>query len=256
MQVIDEMRTNRYDARADTLELTPAQAYALQEIRGYWEQEFGEGDPRYGFLKDTIPTAAERKDIADFFFWTAWAAGTPRPGQTYSYTNNWPSDRSVGNAASTEALVSSIASILALFAVLGVVVYVVHRYGFFYGEAKAVRAAYKLLEQPVTPSQLAGAKFFVVAGLLFVVQIFNGGLLANYTVHPGDFYGTFIGKMYPYSWAKTWHLQLAILWIAISWIGTAVYLAPLVARREPRGQRDGEYPLRRRRAGGGVQPAR
>ena len=116
-------------------------------------------------------------------------------------------------------------------------VYVVHRYGFFYGESKAVQAAYRLLEAPVTPSQRASAKFFLVAGLLFVVQIFNGGLLAHYTVHPGTFYVKFIGEMYPYSWAKTWHLQLAILWIAVSWMGTAVYLAPLVGRREPRGQR-------------------
>ena len=237
VHVIDQLRVNRYDAATDTLELTPAQAYALEQIRGYWEEEFGKGDSRYGFLQNTVSTADERKDIADFFFWTAWAAGTPRPGLTYTYTNNWPSDRSVGNAASTEALLWSIASLLALFSVLGVVVYVVHRYGFFYGETQAVQAAYRLLEQPVTPSQLASAKFFLVAGLLFVVQIFNGGLLAHYTMHPGSFYLKFIGEMYPYSWAKTWHLQLAILWIALSWMGTAVYLAPLVARREPRGQR-------------------
>ncbi len=90
---------------------------------------------------------------------------------------------------------------------------------------------------PVTPSQLSSAKFFLVAGLLFVVQIFNGGLLAHYTVHPGTFYIEFIGQIYPYAWAKTWHLQLAILWIALSWMGTAIYLAPLVGGREPGGQR-------------------
>ena len=89
----------------------------------------------------------------------------------------------------------------------------------------------------MTPSQRASAKFFLVAGLLFVVQIFNGGLLAHYTIHPGSFYVKFIGEMYPYAWAKTWHLQLAILWIAVSWMGTAVYLAPLVAGKEPPAQK-------------------
>jgi nitric oxide reductase subunit B len=143
----------------------------------------------------------------------------------------------VGNTPSPEAFVWSIASILALFAVLGLVVYVVHRFGFFYGESKAVQAGYALLEAPVTPSQVSAAKYFLVAGLLFVVQIFNGGLMAHYTVHPGSFYISFIGQQYPYSWAKSWHLQLAILWIALSWMGTAVYLAPLIARREPRRQR-------------------
>lgn len=237
VRVIQEVRVNRYDEKSKTLEVTLAQGYALEQMRKYWDREFAEGDPRYGFLKDTVPSADERKDLADFFFWTAWAAGTNRPGENYSYTNNWPSDRSVGNIASTEALVWSLGSILSLFAVLGIVVYVVHRYGFFFGKSRAVEAAYRLLETPVTASQRASAKFFLIAGLLFIVQIFNGGLLAHYTVHPSGFYVKIVGEMYPYSWAKTWHLQLAILWIAVSWMGTAVYLAPLVGRREPPAQR-------------------
>ncbi len=235
--VIDELRANRYDPQSDTLWLTPAQAYALRENRLYWNMQFEEGNQRYGFLPGTVRKAEERKDLADFFFWTAWAAGTERPDAGFTYTNNWPPDRSVGNQASTEALVWSIASILALFAVLGIVVYVVHRHQFFYGEAKAVEASYRLLQAPVTPSQRASAKFFLIAGLLFVVQIFNGGLLAHYTVDPGSFYIKWIGETYAYSWAKSWHLQLAIFWIAVSWVGTAVYLAPLVARREPPRQR-------------------
>jgi len=83
-----EIRVNRYDDKSQTLELTPAQGYALEQMRKYWEREFAEGDSRYGFLKDTVPSANERKDLADFFFWTAWAAGTNRPGENYSYTNN------------------------------------------------------------------------------------------------------------------------------------------------------------------------
>ncbi len=235
--VIGEIKTNRYEEKSKALTLTPAQAYAFERNRATWEKTFAEGDAHYGFLKNTVPDAAERKDIADFFFWTAWAAGTARPGQDYTYTNSWPPDRSVGNTASTAAYMWSLASILALFSVLGIVVYIVHRYGFFYGEAKAVEASYKLLEIPVTPSQISSAKYFLVAGLLFIVQIFNGGLLAHYTVHPGTFYIELIGQMYPYSLAKTWHLQLAILWIALSWMGTAVYLAPLVGGKEPNGQR-------------------
>ncbi len=253
-EVIYEIRQNRYRADPDsseltsgTLELTPAQAYAFEQNRVYWIKLFSEGEEEgandYGFLPNTVQDAdgedkhLDRRNLADFFFWTAWAAGTPRPDQDYTYTNNWPPDRSVGNMASTEALVWSVASILALFAVLGIVVYIVHRHRFFYGEAKAVQASYRLLETPVTASQRASAKFFLVAGLLFIVQIFNGGLLAHYTVHPGKFWIPFIGENYPYSLAKTWHLQLAILWITVSWMGTAIYLAPLVAGRELKGQR-------------------
>lgn len=234
---IAEIRANRYETQSGVLRLTDAQAYALEQNRKYWEEQFSQGNKHYGFLPNTVRTAEQRQDLADFFFWTAWAAGTERPNLSHTYTNNWPPDRSVGNQASTEALVWSIASVLALFAVLGLVVYIVHRYEFFYGEARAVDAAYRLLQAPVTPSQRAAAKFFLVAGLLFVIQIFNGGLLAHYTVHPASFYVKVIGENYPYSLAKTWHLQLAIFWIAVSWVGTAIYLAPLVAGREPAGQR-------------------
>jgi nitric oxide reductase subunit B len=238
---IDELRTNRYDAGSGSLRLTAAQASALEKNRAYWGELFERGEKKYGFLEGTIPTPESRENLADFFFWTAWAAGTDRisvDGETlgYSYTNNWPPDKSVGNTASTEAFVWSILSILALFAVLGIVVYVTHRYEFFYGDAKAVEASYRLLQLPVTPSQRASAKFFLVAGLLFLLQIFNGGLLAHYTVHPGSFFVETIGETYAFSWAKSWHLQLAILWIATSWLGTAIYVAPLVAGRELKGQ--------------------
>jgi len=232
-----ELRVNRYDPATGTLTLTPKQAAALEKLRAHWEKVFADGDERYGFLPGTVKTAEQRRDLADFFFWTAWAAGTPRPGLPHTYTNNWPPDRSVGNTATTQALVWSISSIMALFAVLGVVVYIVHRHGFFYGEAEGVRAAQQLLSLPVTPSQQAAAKFFVVAGLLFVAQIFNGGLLAHYTVHPGKFFVDVVGQHIPFRLARTWHIQLAIFWIAVSWVGTAVYLAPLVAGREPKRQR-------------------
>ena len=235
--VVRELKKNRYDPARDALELTPAQRFAFEENRKYWDETFSRGDPRHGFLENTVRTPEERRDIADFFFWTAWAAGTERPGLDHTYTNNWPHDPSVGNRAPTEALLSSVLSILALFAVLGLVVYVVHRYQFFYGETKLEDVSRKLLAAPVTPSQSASAKFFLVAGLLFIVQILNGGLLAHYTVHPSSFYVEIVGRQYPFSWAKSWHLQLAILWIAVSWMGTAIYLAPLVAGREPRGQR-------------------
>ena len=235
-RVLQEIRENRYESETGILRLTEAQAFAFQENRKYWERQLGEGNRRYGFLPNTVRTPEERENLADFFFWTAWAAGTNRPGATFSYTNNWPPDRSVGNLPTPTAFVWSIVSILALFAVLGLVVYVVHRYQFFYGEARAVAAAERLLTLPLTPSQRATAKFFLVAGLLFVIQILHGGLLAHYTVHPGEFYIQFVGNLIPYSWAKTWHLQLAILWIAVSWVATAIYLAPLVAGKEPKNQ--------------------
>ena len=235
-RVIREIKTNTYDGGRNELPVTPSMAYAFKQNRQYWADQFEKGNPRVGFLPNTVPGPQERQDIADFFFWTAWTAGTNRPGLSYTYTNSWPADASVGNAPPGETILWSILSILSLFAVLGIIVYVVHRYGFFFGESKGVQAAHKIMEMPLTPSQRATGKFFLLAGLLFMVQILNGGLLANYTVRPGEFYIQTIGNLYPYSWAKTWHVQLAILWIATAWVGTAIYIAPLISGREPKHQ--------------------
>jgi nitric oxide reductase subunit B len=90
-----DIRTNTYDAKTRDLTLSPAKASAFRDLQGYWESFFLKGDVLHGFLPNTIRGADERRDIASFFFWTAWAAGTTRPGSSLTYTNNWPADRSV-----------------------------------------------------------------------------------------------------------------------------------------------------------------
>jgi nitric oxide reductase subunit B len=232
----NEIKENRYDAATDTLRLSPAQAAAVIETGSFWETTFRDGDQRYGFLPNTVPTAEERQQIGRFFFWTAWVASANRPGEDHSYTNNWPPDRAIGNVATPETYIWSLGGIVSLFVTLGLFIFWVHRDKLWYGEAKGVPLAEKLIDAPLTSSQLKAAKFFLVVILLFLVQTTFGGLLAHYTVHPGTFYISAIGQLIPYSWAKSWHLQLAIFWIATTWVASSIYLAPIVGGREPRRQ--------------------
>jgi nitric oxide reductase subunit B len=89
---------------------------------------------------------------------------------------------------------------------------------------------------PLTRSQLQAAKFFVVVILLFLLQTSMGGLLAHYTIHPASFFIPQVAKLIPYSWAKTWHLQLMVFWIATTWLASAIYLAPIIGGKEPAKQ--------------------
>jgi nitric oxide reductase subunit B len=232
----NEIKSNGYDAATDTLRLSPAQAAAVRDVVRFWETTFRDGEPRYGFLPNTVPTAEERQQIGRFFFWTAWVASANRPGEDHSYTNNWPPDRAIGNVATPETYIWSLAGIVSLFLTLGLFIFWVHRDKLWYGEAKGVPLADKLIDAPLTSSQLKAAKFFLVVILLFLVQTTFGGLLAHYTVHPGTFYISAIGQLIPYSWAKSWHLQIAIFWIATTWVASAIYLAPIVGGREPKHQ--------------------
>jgi nitric oxide reductase subunit B len=61
-------------------------------------------------------------------------------------------------------------------------------------------------------------------------------LLAHYTIHPGTFWFPFVAKLISYNWAKTWHLQLMVFWIATTWMASAIYLAPIIGGREPAKQ--------------------
>lgn len=230
------MKANLHDPQTDVLQLSAGQVAGLQITQDLWERTFRDGDTGYGFLPGTVPTMEERQQIGRFFYWTAWVASAVRPGEDYSYTNNWPPDRSVGNYATTPTYIWTLGGIISLFLTLGLFVYWVHKEKLWYGEAQGIPLAQKLLEAPLTSSQVKAAKFFLVVILLFLVQTAFGGLLAHYTVHPGVFYLDWVGKTIPYSWAKTWHLQLAIFWIATTWVASAIYLAPIVGGVEPRRQ--------------------
>ncbi|MEW6532124.1 MAG: cbb3-type cytochrome c oxidase subunit I [Thermodesulfobacteriota bacterium] len=236
LRTADEIKTNRYDASKDTLTLTANQATALEKVEQFWDKTFKEGDKRYGFLPNTVKSPEDRRQIARFFFWTAWAASTNRPDSIYTYTNNWPPDASVGNVPSTEAYIWSLAGILGLLIILGLFIFCVHYFGIWYGEARGVALAEKLIEMPLTPSQFRAAKYFLIVILLFLLQTSFGGLLAHYTIHPATFWVQFVADFIPYSWAKSWHLQLAIFWIATTWVASAIYLAPILGGVEPKGQ--------------------
>ncbi len=235
-KTIDEIKTNRYDSAKDTLALTVAQAQSLERIIQYWGKTFKEGERRYGFLRDTVPSDQERLQISRFFFWTAWVASTPRRANEPTYTNNWPPDRSIGNVPIPEVYFWSIGGLLVFLVSLGLFIFWVHYYGLWYGPTRGASLAAILIDMPLTPSQFKAAKFFLVVVLLLLLQTSFGGLLAHYTVNPGSFWFPIVAQIIPYSLAKTWHLQLAIFWIATSWVASTIYLAPIIGGREPRKQ--------------------
>lgn len=79
-------------------------------------------------------------------------------------------------------------------------------------------------------------KYFWVVNLLILVQVLMGVITAHYGVEGGGFYGLDITGIIPYSITRTWHVQLAILWIATAWLATGLYIAPSLSGRDPKYQ--------------------
>jgi len=235
--VLQQIKTNRYDSRSDALTLTSLQEAALMENRKFYGDLFSRGDKKGPIRADTITDPEELQNLADFFFWTAWCAGTVRPGDTHTYTNNWPHDPEVGNVVSGKSLVWSAISLVAFGLCLGLIIFIYHKYQFNRGsQPYKPEPALSLASAGVSDSQRKTAKFFLVVSALFFLQVNIGGLMAHYTVHPDTFYGLdAIAQFIPYNWVKTWHLQLAIFWIATAWIGMTLFVSPRVGGREPKG---------------------
>ena len=82
----------------------------------------------------------------------------------------------------------------------------------------------------------ATAKYFWVLLALFLVQILFGTISAHYQVEGQLFYGYPMAEILPYSITRTWHTQLAVLWIATAWLGTGLYMAPAISGYEPKFQ--------------------
>ena len=198
----------------------------------------GKARNEYAIPAGALTDPTKQREMAAFFFWTAWAASTDRPGEDVTYTQNWPHEELVGNRPTSAAVVWSIISFVLLLAGVGAMVWYSASQEHTPSTGEVPRRD-QLLGLSPTPSQRATVKYFFVVAALWVVQVALGAIVAHYGVEGGGRYGIPLAKWLPYSIARTWHLPLGILWIATSWLATGLYVAPAVSGFEPKGQRLG-----------------
>jgi nitric oxide reductase subunit B len=237
------IRRNTYDAATDTLTLDADRVAAIREVSAHYDALFGD-DPAmtelreaYAMREGTVAGQANRAALAAFVWWTAWAATTERPGGRITYTNNWPSEPLVGNRPPAQTFLWSAFSVL--FLIAGIALLGWHHAVSHDRERPpaTLPAADPLAAIRITPSMAATAKYFWVVLALFLVQILLGAITAHYSVEGQDLYGFPLSDVLPYSLTRTWHTQLAVLWIAVAWLGTGLYIGPAISGTEPPYQR-------------------
>ena len=241
-----ELRQNQYDPAKNTLTLTEGQAQTYRNLLRYYGDLFSDPRGQAGLPPGLITDRDELRQLTSFFAWGAWATTARRPGETYSYTNDWPGDPLVGSGPTSDALIWSMLSIIAFLGGTGLVFYFFGRYnwlGWAGGEARKKVRFIPPGEVRLTPGQRSTVWFFLVMALLFLIQTLVGGLTAHYRAEPGGFFGFNLGQLLPYNLTRTWHLQLAIFWVATSYMAAGIFMAPLISGREPRGQRWLSYAL-------------
>lgn len=241
-----EMRTNTYDPATGTLTVSADRAAAIAANSRHYAALFGR-DPALDELRDAYAIAPnairdpERMAAMNaFFFWASWACTTERPGQTVTYTMNWPPEALVGNTATGSMVIWSVLSFIALLAGIGALAwYFAMQNRRREAEPHVSPETDPLLAIRPTPSMRATLKYFWIVGALVVAQMACGVITAHYGVEGSAFYGIPIAEYLPYAVARTWHLQLAIFWIATAWLATGLYIAPAISGYEPPWQRIG-----------------
>ena len=241
-----EYRGNRSDAATDTLTITPRRALAIEQTAAYYDQLFSDAPALHGsresfaMKENTLPDAARRTQLSQFFFWTAWVAATEREGMSVTYTNNWPHEPLIDNRPSAENVMWSIISVVVLLAGIG---FLVWAWAFLRGEEEEEPqppARDPLTTFALTPSQRALGKYLFLIVALFGFQVLLGGFTAHYTVEGQTFYGIDVSQWFPYSLVRTWHIQSALFWIATGFLAAGLFLAPLInGGRDPKFQKAG-----------------
>ncbi len=235
------LKQNRYDPATRILTYTAVESAALQIQTQEWKTYFSGDIPAPGLPKHFIESDQDLKALATYFSWATWATVAPRPGVDYSYTNNWPYEPLVGNLPSSSAYLWSAMSLITLMGGLGLILFIFGKFNYLGWGAAGANHPHegRLRNWVLTPSQKVLGLYFAVVALLFLAQAAMGGVIAHYRVEPGAFYGFDLARILPYNLARTWHLQLAVFWIATAWVAGGLFLAPLVGGGEPKGQKVG-----------------
>lgn len=218
------LKTNRYDEATGLLQLTAAQAAAFGQEIAQWTDYFHEPSRNGGLKPDLITDPTELRQFTAFVTWAAWASVAARPGEAHSYTNNFPYDPSVGNVPISGALLWSALSLMVLLAGIATVLLAFGKFDYLGWITRGHNVKPQLLPGRSSPGQNALVKFFVVVALLLLAQTLVGGATAHYRADPGSFYGLQLERIFPSNLMRTWHLQLAIFWIATSYVAAALFL--------------------------------
>ena len=239
----EELRKNTYDPATGIITYSPLRAEAAREVGEHYTKLFLGTDesPEYAKLRSdyalrgkSLEDPAKMAKMNAFFAWTSWVCVTDRPGSDVSYTNNWPHDPTIGNIAPTSLHLWSGFSVLMLLAAVGILVY-------YYAQSKEEEEGPMPASDPLrgmkpTASMRTTLKYIWIVSALMLVQMVLGAITAHYGVEGDALFSLPIQDFLPQAVSRSWHVQLAILWIATSWLATGLYIAPAVAGAEPKYQ--------------------
>ena len=216
----DDFKVNRYNEATGTLTISDAQAAAHSKLIDHYATSLGNPEGRTGLRPKAITNPEQIRQLTSYFAWSAWAGSTLRPGENYSYTNNWPPEPLVGNTPTADTMVWSVISLIALLGGTGALFAAFGRWNWlgWHGRDRQELRFRDPQTVSLTPSQRATAWFFFTMTALFLIQTVVGSASQHYRADLGSFFGIPLDQWLPYNLMRTWHVQLSLLWVATSFL--------------------------------------
>jgi nitric oxide reductase subunit B len=234
-RLIKDIKTNSYNKSDGTITISASRLAAIQSNINHYTTIFSEGKAEYAIPKGALTDKDKLQKLNAFLFWTSWAASTNRPDKEYTYTSNWPHEPLIDNNITKNSLIWSGLSVVLLLLFIGILTFYYLR-NHEKGELLTKPESDPLENMKFTRSQRAILKYFIVISLLIALQVILGILTVHYTVEGQAFFGFELSRYLPYSITRTWHTQLAIFWIAATWLATGLFLAPMISGKEMKYQ--------------------
>jgi nitric oxide reductase subunit B len=222
------------DLTAKQALVSPAVAAAITTLRGRISDQLLHDDFAKGWTHASSLDATSAMQTADFLIYSSITTVARRPGSHTSWTQNWPFEPMVGNAPSTSTFLWTWASIGFTFLAMGMVLFIYERW--LNAPDNAPMDPVLANFRPLTSSQRKTGKYFLVVAAVFLLQILVGAIMAHYYSERADFYGLAVDKYLPFNFLRDIHTQTPIVWIGLSWIAAALFLAPAISGQEARWQ--------------------
>lgn len=234
-RLVKEIRTNTYNESDGSITISKARLAAIKANIEHYSSIFYNGHEKYAIQKGALTDNTKLKQLNAFLFWTSWAASTNRPNKDYTYTSNWPHEPLINNTITADSQIWSGFSVILLILFIGILAFY-HIRNHEKGEAITSPSEDPLLSMPLFRSQKAVLKYFFIVSLLIGLQVVLGIITVHYTVEGQAFFGFELSQYLPYSITRTWHTQLAVFWIAVTWLATGLFLAPMISGKEMKFQ--------------------
>ena len=222
------------DLSANEAHLSAAVAGAITTLKAEIAQELLHHDFIRGWTQAYSLDQPNAVKTADFIIYSALTTVARRPGTDVSWTQNWPYEPLVGNAPTASTFLWTWISFCFTFFCFGAVLFVYHRY--IRGEDSGAFDPVLVAFRGLTQSQRKVGKYFVIVAAVLLLQIAAGAILGHYYSDRVSFYGLHFDDVLPFNFWRSIHIQTPIVWIGLSWIGAALFLAPAISGREAGGQ--------------------